>query len=102
MNYYKRYWEESTGEILTDSWGKSNYYFETDSKMNVLRQIQIFENSFVLKYSEEFLEDEYGALANQELDKEEFADFKITKNEFELIWNNSNHFRKKKKWWNLR
>lgn len=44
MNYYKRYWNESTGDDLTDSWGRSTWFFETDENFNVLRQITVFES----------------------------------------------------------
>lgn len=29
LHYYKRRWEECTGEEETESWGFSMYYFET-------------------------------------------------------------------------
>jgi hypothetical protein len=93
--YYKRYWEETTGEKLTDSWGTSTYYFETDIKLNVLRQIQVFENDKTLKYSSEILYDKYGQLTDQPLDEEDYKDFLIDSNEFEKIWSNN----AKKTWW---
>jgi hypothetical protein len=86
MNYYKRQWGETTGERLTDSWGTSTYYFEIDGDNFVLRQIQIFENGKGLKYSRDFIQDDYGALADQPLDLDDFARFKIEKTEFEEAW----------------
>lgn len=42
-HYFKRYWEETTCDELTDAWGTSTYYFETDEQLNIIRQIQVFE-----------------------------------------------------------
>jgi hypothetical protein len=85
-NYYKRYWDETTGEELTDSWGTSTYYFESDMDNIVLRQIQVFENGIGLKYWNEFTEDNCGALSDQRLDANDFEQYKIDKVEFEKIW----------------
>lgn len=86
MNYYKRYWNESTGDEPTDSWGRSTWFFETDENFNVLRQITVFESGQSLKYSESHPEDEFGGLSDQALDREEFEAFKIEKSEFEINW----------------
>jgi hypothetical protein len=83
MNYYKRHWDETTGEELTDSWGTSTYYFEADSDNNVIRQLQVFENGRGLKYWTEFIEDNYGMLSDQPLDSDEFAPHVIDRSEFE-------------------
>ena len=87
MRYFKKNWEETTGEELTDDWGVSIFYFETDDSLNVLKQIQIFENGNILKYDELNNEDEFGAMADQSLEEEEFLDCEITKEEFYNIWN---------------
>ena len=42
-HYFKRQWEETTGDELTDTWGTSTYFVETDEQFNVIRQIQVFE-----------------------------------------------------------
>lgn len=84
--YFKRYWEESTGQDLTNSWGPSTYYFETDHEGSVLRQIEIFQNGNKLKYDQDHPEDDYGGLSDQQLDMDEFNDFKIDKSEFEKKW----------------
>lgn len=73
MNYYKRNWNETRGDQY-DSWGKSVWFFETDN------------NGKVLKYDNHYIEDEYGRLAEQSLDLNEFVEFKIEKREFENIW----------------
>ncbi len=87
MRYFKKNWEETTGDELTDDWGVSIFYFETDDSLNVLKQIQIFENGNILKYDELNNEDEFGAMADQSLEEEEFLDCEISKEEFYNIWN---------------
>ena len=87
MRYFKKNWEETTGDELTDDWGVSIFYFETDKSLNVLKQIQIFENGNILKYDELNNEDEFGAMADQSLEEEEFLDCEISKEEFYNIWN---------------
>ena len=86
FRYFKKLWDESTGEELTDSWGKSTYYFETDENLNVVKQLQKFENGRILKYDEHLIEDELGFLSDQPLENEEFVDDEIQKNEFYNIW----------------
>ena len=86
MNYYKKFWDEATGEELTDSWGTSTYYFETDLDNFVQRQIQVFQNGNGLKYWVEFMEDSYGILSDQPLDSNDFGLHKIDRNEFETVW----------------
>jgi Cysteine-rich CPCC len=66
--HLKRHWNETTGQPLTDSWGTSFYYFETNKECEVLRQIEVYENGKVLKYSDAYLEDEFGGLAEKPLD----------------------------------
>ncbi len=85
--YFKRNWDETTGDELTDSWGTATYYFETDSDLNIIRQIQVFQNGQVLKYHQEFMEDEFGMLSDQQLDKDEFEEFSIDNSEFTDTWN---------------
>ena len=72
---------------MTDDWGVSIFYFETDDSLNVFKQIQIFENGNILKYDELNNEDEFGAMADQSLEEEEFLDCEISKEEFYNIWN---------------
>lgn len=87
MRYFKKKWEETTSDELTDDWGVSIFYFETDDSLNVFKQTQIFENGNILKYDELNNEDEFGAMADQSLEEEEFLDCEITKEEFYNIWN---------------
>jgi hypothetical protein len=86
MKYFKRNWEETRGNEFGD-WGTSVWYFETDDQGFPTRQIEVYQNGRVLKYSEERLTDEFGGLGDQALDLEEFEDFKITQSAFENKWN---------------
>jgi hypothetical protein len=86
MNYYKWFWNETTGEPLTDAWGTSVYYIETGDDNFPTRQLVIYENGTVLKYDSENLDDEYGGLGDQPVDTEEFASLKIDADEFEQLW----------------
>jgi uncharacterized protein (DUF433 family) len=90
-NYYKRFWEESTGNELTNSWGCSTYYFETEANFAVLRQMEIFENGQVLKYNTEYLDDKFGGLSEVPLDFEDFEPYRITRDEFETRWQTSQY-----------
>jgi hypothetical protein len=83
--YFKRQWDETSGEDLTDAWGTSIFYFETDEQLNVLRQIQVFEKGQVLTYSTDDMDDAFGMLCDQQLE-EEFEGFCITETEFINAW----------------
>lgn len=83
--YYKRNWEE-TREDEYDNWGKSIWYFEIDNEGYAMRQIEKYENGKKLKYDLKNIGDEFGGLADQPIDLEEFVNFEITKNEFEEQW----------------
>jgi uncharacterized protein (DUF433 family) len=82
--YFKREWVESTGEDLTDGWGDSTYYFETDRQFNVLRQMQIFKNGKALKYDLEYLDDKFGGLSESPIELDGFTE--INKIEFDQLW----------------
>lgn len=84
--YFKKFWNETTADEATDSWGNSTYYFETDENLNVLKQVQIFENKKILKYDEQNLEDGYGFLTDQPLEIEDFDDNEISEIDFYEIW----------------
>jgi uncharacterized protein (DUF433 family) len=91
--YFKQRWDETTGEELSDSWGFSTYYFETDEKFYVSRQMQMFDNGKILKYDTEYVDDKFGALSEIPLDIDEFAEYKITEDEFERLWQTSDYKR---------
>ena len=88
--YFERHWDEPTGDPLTNAWGTATYYFETDNSGRVLRQIEVYQNGRKLKYDQDSSEDEYGRLADQPLDLQEFAECSIAKDKFETIWLDQN------------
>ncbi len=83
--YFKRHWDESRGDTY-DSWGTSDWLFETDQEGAVNRQIEIYENGTVLKYELDHLQDEFGMLADQNLDIADFLESEISAHEFEESW----------------
>lgn len=83
--YYKRHFNEIRTE-KSETWGTCDYYFETNQNGQILRQIEVYENGKKLKYSEEFIEDEYGFLADQPIDLLDFENFIINKSDFEYQW----------------
>jgi hypothetical protein len=70
--YFKRFWDETTGDTITDDWETSTYYFETDEIGDVLQQLEVFANDKRLKYTPENMQDEYGGLSKVFLDLYEF------------------------------
>ena len=83
--YYKRHFNEIRTE-KSETWGTCDYYFETNQNGQILRQIEVYENGKELKYSDEFIEDEYGFLADQPIDLLDFENFVINKSDFEYQW----------------
>jgi len=84
--YFKRPWDDTTGAPLTDDWGTSVFYFETNLTGEVLRQLEVFANGKRIKYTTDYLEDEYGGLSEVPLDLVEFKGYEIAKDEFEEAW----------------
>lgn len=83
--YFKRPWNETRGDAY-DNWGTSIWYFETNEKGEILRQIEVYENGRKLKYSSAFIADEYGCLGDQSLDLLDFQPYQIKKIAFEKVW----------------
>ncbi len=86
MKYYKYKWNESRGDQF-DSWGFSLWYIEIGEDNYYNRQVTIFDNGKILKYSENKLEDEFGGLGEGKFDLSEFDGIECSKNEFEENWN---------------
>ncbi|MCX6316048.1 MAG: hypothetical protein NTW29_02055 [Bacteroidetes bacterium] len=84
--YFKRHWDETTEDPLTNSWGTSTYYFETNEEGEVLRQIEVYNEGHILFYDKNNVEDEFGRLSEVALGLIEFEEFKIGSVEFEKIW----------------
>jgi hypothetical protein len=83
--YYRRPWNETRGDDY-DSWGRSVWYFEIDEEGVPARQIEQYEHGPVLKYDANHREDQYGALGDQPIDREDFAAYEITAEEFSAAW----------------
>ena len=83
--YYKRHFDEIRTEKF-EIWGTCIYFFETNQNGEILRQIEVYENEKRLKYSEDFIEDEFGFLADQKIDLSEFEEYAISKIDFEHQW----------------
>lgn len=88
MKYFKSYWNERTGDPLSNDWGTSWWYFETNDELVVIRQLTLFGNGKVLKYDNDHLEDKFGGLAEQPLE-ETGEMLAIEGSEFEKIWKES-------------
>ncbi|SCZ00825.1 MULTISPECIES: hypothetical protein [Flavobacterium] len=84
-HYYKRHFDEIRFEN-SEKWGTCDYYFEIDQNGEILRQIEVYKNGKKLKYSKQFLEDEFGFLADQPIEVSEFKNFEINKSDFEYQW----------------
>lgn len=93
MNYYKRHWNEPTEDPSTDHWGHSTYYFETNHKGIILRQLQQFENGQTLKYDLEYIDDKYGGHPEVPLNLLGFKYLEIEQTTFETVWNNAESIR---------
>jgi hypothetical protein len=87
MSYFKRYFNETSGHELTDDWGTSTYYFETDEKGVVSKQLEVYLNSKVLKYSNLQKEDAYGGMSLVPLDLKDKSYEKISAKSFKELFN---------------
>jgi hypothetical protein len=85
IQYYKRHWEESRGDNY-DHWGPATYFFEADEQGVVLRQVEVYEAGQILRYDGRHWRDDFGMLADQQLDLDEFRAFETSKEEFDRVW----------------
>ena len=92
VRYYRRPWHECRGNQF-DSWGQSVWYFEVDDAGYPIRQIEEYERGPVLKYDATRPDDQYGGLADQPLDANDFAAFEISAEEFAAAWTDNPHTR---------
>lgn len=86
MTYYKYRWDESRGDQFED-WGKSWLLIEVANDNYLNRQIEIYDNGKILKYSREKLTDEFGGLGDQKFNLNEFHGEECSSLEFESQWN---------------
>jgi Cysteine-rich CPCC len=85
--FFKRHWNESSGNPKTDSWGTSMYYFETTKSGEVLKQIVVYINGKTLKYNNLYEEDEFGGLSEVHLDLTDEGYEPLSINAFFDLWN---------------
>lgn len=85
--FFKRYWNETTGDTKTDGWGPSWYYFETETNGDVLKQIVVYKEGGIQKYSPLHVEDAYGGLSEIALDLTDDGYEKMSKSDFFALWN---------------
>ena len=83
--YFKRRWEEHPGDEH-DSWGYSDWYFETDEHGDVLRQVEVYDHGPILRYGSHHPLDEYGGLSDQPIDLGDFDPFAISAEDFQKAW----------------
>lgn len=85
MNYFTQFWDENRDDEYA-SWGTSTWYFETNEADEVLKQITVYKNGKVLKYSEDNLEDEFAGLCMDTLTIDECDGDEISKDDFYKVW----------------
>jgi hypothetical protein len=81
-----RRWEESRGDRFS-SWGAATYYFEVGPDGWPIRQIEVYDNGPILRYGPDHQEDEYGRLAQTQLEEmEDENQWAIAAQDFEDAW----------------
>ena len=66
--------------------GTSTWYFEVGEDNYLTRQLTIYQNGKICRYSENNLEDEFGGLSDQVFDERDFEGEVIDKDSFEMLW----------------
>jgi hypothetical protein len=85
MRYFKRDGDVPRGDA-NNAWGRSWWYFETDSTGAVTRQVEIYDHGPTLRYSFAHPRDEFGGLSDAPLDLKEFASFEVVGEAFDQAW----------------
>ena len=80
-----RYFKRGPGDGY-EEWGEAVYYTETNDEGWPTQQVEEYLNGRWLRYDAERWHDQFGMLADQRLDSEEWAPFAITAAEFEGAW----------------
>ena len=89
MYYLKRKWNETRGDEY-DHWGNSIWYFETNKRGTVLRQVEEYSIGIRLRYDTQYSTDLYGMLSDVELELSDSNFETITFTEFETKWTERN------------
>ena len=85
MNYFKQFWDEERKDEYAN-WGTSTWYFETNESDEISKQITVYNNNKVLKYSDKNIKDQFGVLSSHKLTVEDCDGELISKEEFYKIW----------------
>jgi hypothetical protein len=85
MNYFKRRWDDSRADEYA-AWGGAVYYFEVAPDGTATRQMEIYDSGTVLQYHADRIEDVFGFLTDQPIDRSDFFGFSISREEFETAW----------------
>lgn len=85
MQYFKRYWSQNRDDEYSN-WGGATYIFEVDETYFPIRQTEIYDNDFALKYNKRYSKDRYGGLRKVALEKDGWKVYEILQSEFEDIW----------------
>lgn len=85
MNYFTQVWDENRDDEYTD-WGNSVWYFETNDADQVIKQVTIYDNGKLVKYSEDNIEDKFGGLCEGALTIDDCDGEEITKEDFYKVW----------------
>jgi hypothetical protein len=75
MAFYRRRWDESRGDEH-DDWGAATYYFWVQNGV-LEQQVERYEAGVLLAYDRCHREDQYGGMAVEPLDPDEWAPFEI-------------------------
>lgn len=88
-HYLKRNWNETRGDKF-DHWGTSVWYFETDKKGNVVRQVEEYIVGIRLRYDKKYKSDNYGLLSDARLYLADPEFEKINEDDFDKKWRERN------------
>ena len=82
LRYFKR-----VDEANHEFGGEATYFLEVDEDGDAVRQVELYPNGKVLRYSEAHPQDEWGALSVMVLDTaDDWAEYVISREEFERVW----------------
>ena len=85
MNYFSQFWDENREDEYA-SWGTSTWLFETNESDVILKQITVYSNEKILKYSTEKHSDKSGSLSDQKLTIDDCDGEVISKEGFYKVW----------------
>jgi hypothetical protein len=87
LRYFEFHWNENNVGP-SGTWGSSEWFVETDDEKNIVRQITVFDNGYVLKYDSDHNADEFGSLGDQRVQIEHGV-VEMSADEFESKWNST-------------